>query len=259
MAILAATVILVRQQSTGVEVFLAKRTPKASFVPGALVFPGGKVDAEDKLEAFRDVCDGAEGLDDFALSLQVASIREAFEEVGLLLLRREGEDQLLSQSDAEALQSYRSQIESGELSFLSFVQEHKLRLACDTLIPYANWITPEGLPRRYDTFFFLAEAPPGQVAEHDGGELVDSLWVHPTQALQLCDEGKFTVIFPTRSVLRSLRKINTVTDAIDFAMQRRVVPILPEVTLSEDGTVVLYIPDDVGYEICEEIVRRGDV
>ncbi|TNE49618.1 MAG: NUDIX hydrolase [Deltaproteobacteria bacterium] len=250
--ILASTLILVRQQGNGVEVFLAKRTPKATFVPGALVFPGGKVDAHDKLYAFREHCDGAESLDDFSLQLKVASIREAFEEVGVLFLRNEGEKKLLSPDESSRLQSFRSHIESGELSFLSFVQQHKLRLACDCLSPYANWITPERLPRRYDTFFFLAEAPAGQVAEHDGSELVDSLWVAPLQAIQLCEEGKYTMIFPTRSVLRSLGKATSVEEAMELAKDRPIVPITPQIAFRDDGTPMLQIPQNVGYDVWEE-------
>ncbi len=250
--ILASTLILVRQQGRGVEVFLAKRTPKATFVPGALVFPGGKVDEHDRLEAFREHCDGADSLDDFTLQLKVASIREAFEEVGILFLRHRGEEQLLSPEESLRLQSYRSQIESGERSFLSFVQEHNLRLACDCLHRYANWITPERLPRRYDTFFFLAQAPAGQVAEHDGSELVDSLWVTPLQAIQLCEEGKYTMIFPTRSVLRSLGNVISTEEAIALAKSRPIVPITPQVSFRDDGTPMLQIPPDVGYDVWEE-------
>ena len=88
-------------------------------------------------------------------------------------------------------------------------------LALDELVPYAHWITPEGMPKRFDTWFFLAAAPPEQVGAHDGKESTDSIWVSPREALEGGDSGRFKLPFPTTRNLIRLGKQPSVQAALD--------------------------------------------
>ena len=88
-------------------------------------------------------------------------------------------------------------------------------LALDELVPYAHWITPEGMPKRFDTWFFLAAAPPEQVGAHDGKESTDSIWVSPREALEGGETGRFKLPFPTTRNLIKLGKQPSVKAALE--------------------------------------------
>ena len=87
-------------------------------------------------------------------------------------------------------------------------------LALDVLVPYAHWITPEGMKKRFDTWFFLAAAPPEQIGMHDGKESTDSIWLSPREALDGGASGRFTLPFPTTRNLIKLGKQPSVTAAL---------------------------------------------
>lgn len=250
--ILSSTLLLVREKQQRLEVFLAVRSKQASFAPGVLVFPGGKVEREDGMQELRARCDGVESIDSLQLALRVAAIRETFEESGVLLVREDGGEDLLSGERTQSLQDYRSALGTNKVSFGEMLEKEKLRLACDWLVPFAHWVTPEPMPRRYDTHFYLAAAPPGQVARHDGCELVDSVWLSPQEALQRAKSGEFSMIFPTRSNVRRLAKSRSVQEALAKAVAQPVVAVTPWLRTSEEGALSLCIPKDAGYDICEE-------
>ena len=144
---LAATVILLRDEPF--EVLMVRRHAAAVF-GSALVFPGGTVDAEDYAEDWLELVDGAEGLDPVARAIRIAGIRETFEETSLLIAHT---------PDGRAVR----QTTATDASFLEVVHGSGGRLALGDIHPYSNWITPERLPRRWDTWFLLARAPEGQV------------------------------------------------------------------------------------------------
>lgn len=246
----AATVLLLRNGPNGPEVFMVVRHHQIDFAAGAMVFPGGKVHADDGLAAVRARCDGADGLDDDALAFRVAAIREAFEECGVLLARPHGAARLITPGEAAPLEPARRRLEQGELPIVDFLQEGDLRLACDLLIPFAHWITPELMPKRFDTHFFLAAAPADQAAAHDGGESVDSVWIRPPEALAAADRGERTIIFPTKLNLMKLAEARSVEDAFDRARRTPIVTVLPEIDASGDKPR-LRIPADAGYTITE--------
>ena len=129
-------------------------------------------------------------------ALRIAAVREAFEESGLLLARRHG--RLL---DADALSElwrrWHERTAASAEAFVDMVHAESLELALDLLHPFAHWVTPEVSPKRFDTYFYIAAAPPGQVASHDGREAVDSFWVNPRDALRDCEDGRRVIIFPT--------------------------------------------------------------
>jgi len=257
-ALPSATILLVRDGRAGLEVFMVERHHEIDTASGASVFPGGKLAEGDSDPALRASCDGAEGLDDEGLALAVAAIRESFEECGVLLARREGEAELLDAASVEALQDFRAAFETGTLAMTDFVRDHKLRLACDALVPFARWITPIVVPKRFDTHFYLTAAPADQAALHDGGETVDSIWIRPEAALREANAGTRPIVFPTRLNLMLLAQTPSVSAALAAARAREVVAVQPEIE-DRDGDKAVCIPAAAGYPINEVpvTVARG--
>lgn len=257
----AATVMLLRDSSAGPEVLLLERHAKSEFLPDAYVFPGGRVDAEDHALAARVAGVSAERASetlrtvpaDLALGFFVAAIRETFEESGLLLARRRGETELLDRASAAALAHHRLGVQSGERSFRELVLDEDLVLAADLLAAHAHWITPEDSPRRFDTIFFAAETPPGQVALHDGVELTAHVWVRPEQGLAEYRAGRRQMILPTWANLETLLGFDSAQAALTASRRRRLVPILPVMT-ERGGKRRIAIPADAGYPTVEELL-----
>jgi 8-oxo-dGTP pyrophosphatase MutT (NUDIX family) len=257
-ALPSATILLVRDAPEGLEVFMVVRHHEIDTASGASVFPGGKLADGDSDPALRAYCDGADGLDDGDLALAVAAIRESFEECGVLLARRAGETGLLDAAATEALQDFRAPFESGDLAMADFVAEHELRLACDALVPFARWITPVVVPKRFDTHFYLTAAPADQAALHDGGETVDSIWIRPEAALTEANAGDRPIVFPTRLNLMLLAQAPNVAAALAAARAREVVAVQPEIE-DRGGDKAVCIPAEAGYPISEVpvTVARG--
>ncbi len=224
------------------------RHHQIDFASGALVFPGGKVDDGDG--EVRSFCEGVDNLQDRSVSLMVGAIREAFEECGVLLARKRGETNVISGEKLTSLEHYRDQLNKGEISIAQFLEKENLILACDLLQPFAHWITPEMMPKRFDTHFYLAVAPEDHVAIHDGHESVDSIWISPKDALVGADEGNYTIIFPTRLNIEMLSESESVESAMELAIKRPIAPVLPWMDKREDG-MYLCIPSDAGYQISE--------
>lgn len=247
----AATILLARDGHEGLEVFMVVRHHQIDFASGALVFPGGKVDKRDMEPEVRGLVDGAEGLDERELGMRVAAIREAFEESGVLLARDTGRDDIVDAARVAILEPYREKLNSGEVGIAEFLQNEGLRLAADKLVPFAHWITPDMMPKRFDTHFYLAVAPEDHVAVHDGTESVDSVWIRPHDALREAEEGKRTIIFPTRMNVSKLGRASTCEQAMVSALSSDVVTVLPVVQKKESGAV-LVIPEAAGYDVTEE-------
>jgi 8-oxo-dGTP pyrophosphatase MutT (NUDIX family) len=230
---------------------MVQRHHGIDFARGALVFPGGKVDAGDANAGLRSRVAGAEALDPAALALRIAGVRETFEECGVLLARGWGESALLPEARVVALERrYRARLLGGELGIGAIAEREDLELAADLLVPFAHWITPEGAPRRFDTHFYLVEAPLDQVAAHDGNESVDSVWIEPGRALEEGRAGRRTVVFPTRLNLAKLGRSRSVQEALERARREPVVTVLPRIERVEGGAVIR-IPEAAGYGICE--------
>lgn len=242
----ASTVLLIRDGSGAtegeIEVFMIQRTRAVDFVPGALVFPGGKVDAADSDDALRPLIRGK--VDEW-LPYEVAAVREAFEECGVLLAYEAGSDDLIGQKTLDGFLDYGAKIEAGEETMLSLADAGKLEFALDHLVRFAHWITPEPLPRRYDTQFYLAIAPSDQTPVHNGGEAVESVWLTPSQAIKDAEAGERQVILPTREVLKQLGRSKTVAEAIGRAHEEEIVTVLP-VPETVDGKNLLRVPDTGG-------------
>lgn len=243
----AATIMLVRDGANGLEVFMVVRHHKIDSFSGALVFPGGKVDKGDSHESVRSRIDGAEGLDDWEFSMRVAAIREAYEECGVLLARDERTGNLVDAARLTALEPLREALNKNELIMGELLEKGGLRLAADLLTPFAHWITPNLMPKRFDTRFYVAAAPEDHLAVHDGSESVDSVWIRPADVIAELEAGKRTIVFPTRMNVLKLGRSADVASAIDTARATTVVTVEPLV----DGKV-LRIPAEAGYDVTEE-------
>jgi 8-oxo-dGTP pyrophosphatase MutT (NUDIX family) len=227
----ASTMLLLRDGAEGLETFMVVRHREIDFASGALVFPGGRMEAADGELAAR-LGLGA----DPQAALKVAAVREAFEECGVLIARPAGEDGLAPASRAAALDR--------AAPFAAQMAREALVPAVDLLVPFAHWITPAFMPKRFDTHFFLAVAPPDQALAHDGREAVDSVWISPSAAL--AGRGGFTLLFPTERNLWKLSAHADAASALADARARPVVTVLPE-RVEVDGGPGLKIPAEAGY------------
>jgi 8-oxo-dGTP pyrophosphatase MutT (NUDIX family) len=238
----AATLLLVRDGSRGLEVLMAARHEDSGFAAGALVFPGGKVDACDLAIARRHA--PLESLPDVAAASRVAAVRETWEECGILLARRAGAASVLS------LAELRATCGAGGRPFERLLVETGLELAVEGLADFAHWTTPVDRPKRFDTQFFITPFEGDQEALHDGREAVDARWVRPQDVIADADAGRLKLVFATRMNLLRLAASGSVADAIEAARRARVVSIVPQLVKTPAGPA-LRIPEDAGYPISE--------
>ena len=253
----AATLILVRDASSGMEVFMIRRTQSAAFMGGAHVFPGGGVDAADAAAKIAACC---EGLDDFeasrllgvergGLAYWAAAMRECFEEAGLLLAHdARGEYADLNQPQRVAVfAQWRESVRAGRATLADLCREHQLRLAAGRMAYYSHWITQPGRPRRYDTRFFVAVAPAAQTPSHDNSETIDHLWIQPAEALERHRRGDLHLVFPTIKTLESIARFNSAAALMEFARSpRKMPPMAPRTASSREGNKLL-VPGDYAY------------
>jgi 8-oxo-dGTP pyrophosphatase MutT (NUDIX family) len=247
----AATVLLLRDGASGLEVFMVQRHHQIDFAAGALVFPGGKVDRRDSDPGVAAYLAASPDLTPELIPFAIATIREAFEECGVLLARPKGSDALVDAARLAQIEArWRTPMAKGEIGILEMLVAEELTLALDRLTRYSHWVTPTFMPKRFDTHFFLATAPADQLALHDGGETVDSIWINPAQAIADGISGKRSVIFPTRMNLSILARDNTVADAVARARTHPPVMVLPWLEDRADGQWLVITPD-AGYDRTE--------
>jgi 8-oxo-dGTP pyrophosphatase MutT (NUDIX family) len=245
----AATILLMRD-APEFQVLMVKRHHQIDFASGALVFPGGRVDAADGAPSMLEHCRAVPGIDAAALAFRVAGIRESFEEAHVLLARPRGSERLLTAPELDALEA-EARAKLGRDPLLGdLVAGGEIELAADLLVPFAHWITPVGPPKRFDTHFFLAPAPADQHAAHDGREAVDTIWIAPQAAVAEADAKRVTLVFATRMNLLKLARSADVAAALAAARDGTIVTVCPEVAQSPAGTV-LRIPLSAGYGVTE--------
>ncbi|MSO58714.1 MAG: NUDIX hydrolase [Ilumatobacteraceae bacterium] len=257
----AATVLLVRDDETGLDVFMLRRTFSAAFASGMYVFPGGRVDDSDFHDELGEVCDGL--TDEHAssllqiprngLSYWVAAIRECFEEAGVLLARHADSGDVVRFDTPEVIERFeraRHLVHEGQLSLAQLCRQENLRLTTDAIHYVSHWITPAGERRRFDTRFFVARAPQAQEPLHDDGETIESLWVKPHEALSRFAAGDLQMLPPTISSLEFLLDSTTADDALDAARKVGVPPVIePRLRLNSDGKVIAVVmPGESGYD-----------
>ena len=203
----AATLVLLRDSPSGAEVLLTERPKHLRFMGGATVFPGGAVSPADRDPRWRDACVAPSGgsleiVDPdarTALAACVCALREAFEEVGLLLA-----DGVVARPAAQ-----------DAARFLDACLEASVRLRTDRLAHGGRWVTPAGSPVRFDAHFFLAESPPGWEPDPDPDEVAGARWATPAAALDELAEGTTIMAPPTIEMLQRLAGVETVAAALD--------------------------------------------
>lgn len=241
----SATVVLVRPaDGGGIEALLLQRAERGDHNSGAWVFPGGLIDARDgHADHLADGLDDAEAsrqlrLPSRGLDFYLAAVRECFEESGILLAST-------PLPDAEVLQHWRGRLQRGEVGLLEFCEACGQRLALAGVAYLSHWLTPLGRPKRFDTRFFVALAPPDQVVMHDGSETVDHRWIRPADALAHGEALK--LLTPTLHTLRLLSRHASVDALMSWAhAAREIVQILPTLAKTSKGQQPV-IPEDAAY------------
>lgn len=248
----AASLLLLRDGDAGLEVLMLRRAEREGDVrSGAAVFPGGVLEAADR-DAQRFVI----GADDAALSARmrlaeggldyaVAALRESFEEVGVLLgCTADGAAPDLAARRGE-LAGWRGRLQQGTATIAALCETFDWRLDMRGLAYHSHWLTPPGTPKRFDTRFFVALAPPGQEAEADRGEALEAMWLTPAQALAA---GRGLTLLPvTRHTLADLGRFARAADAFAEALERRDVRrIMPRRVASPQGLRVV-LPHELPY------------
>ena len=198
----AATVLLLRDapDHSGLEVLMTRRSGKASFAPGAYVFPGGGIDALDAAPATHAAAARRPSQSDEHLTQAIAAIRESFEELGVLLARH-ADGRMADASDIAALHRH--------APFAAQCQARGLQLAADSVFVLARWTADRDLPKRFDVPFLVARMPEGQTPVADETEQFEPVWVRPADALARHQAGTFFMIFPTIRTLQRLARFDS--------------------------------------------------
>ncbi len=246
----AATVMLLRQTSAGLAVYMLRRTSSMAFAPGAYVFPGGSVDARDADEqvawAGPDAAEWGQIFDappSLASALVCAAVRETFEESGVMLAG-ESADSVVADTTSDEWEADRRALLDRSISLAELLGRRRLVLRADLLRPWARWITPVVEPRRFDTRFFAAALPAGQRTRDVGGEASEVAWLAPAEALAAGNRREILLFPPTAVSLSELAACADVETALTGA--RQVAPIIPEVHV-QDGAVWLTVPGMAEY------------
>ena len=255
----SATVILVRSnQAKSWEVFLARRHRDSSFMAEAYVFPGGQVAAADtdaQLNGYISTPDNFNPqalLQDDRLSPEMAqsfficAIRETFEEAGVLIARTSSGHSIHFDSDQQNVRftTYRRELNAGRIILQDVARKENLQFPLDALIPYAHWITPEIMPKRFRTFFFLVELPEGQETTTGCSELTDSLWATPGDILKMHYNKEIMLMPPTLKTLDELTAYTNIDALFAAARGRAIYPVMPQ-----PGEQILKLPHDPEYSI----------
>jgi 8-oxo-dGTP pyrophosphatase MutT (NUDIX family) len=254
----AATVVMLRDAPTGLEVFLMQRHGLSDVLGGAYVFPGGKVDAADAeldasahldqpLQALHAGLNEADISERTAAGLYVAALREAFEESGVLFAQ--GAAPLPANFADQAATLLRE-----GLGFNALLARMALRLQTQSLVPWSRWITPvtpSVTNKRFDTRFFVAAVPHGQVASHDNHETTQSIWLSPRSALQQYWAGQIELAPPQIMSLAHLARHADVQGVLAAARGCRPPVIQPE-PFDHEGTRVICYPGDARHSVREQ-------
>jgi 8-oxo-dGTP pyrophosphatase MutT (NUDIX family) len=266
----SATVILVRRgQGKTPEVFLARRHASQSFMAGVYVFPGGQLEASDADIAETKLLSVSDGFQphtllqdskltrDMALGFYICAIRETFEETGVLFARNASDNSIdFGNAIIQArFAAYRQPLNEGKITLAEIIRQEDLVVMPELLTPYSHWITPEIVPQRFSTRFFLAEFPHGQKVVTDKDELTSSLWVTPGEALQMYTAGKISMMPPTLKTLEEMAEFCAMDELFAAARNRKIYPVLPQPM--KGG---LKLPHDPEYSIerYKQLARPGE-
>lgn len=237
----AATTVLLRDVAGpgGVEVLLMRRHRQSGFVPGAWVFPGGRVDAADSAPPLYERLRGLSSDPVPEAAFWTAAIRELFEETGVLLARGRNGEWSADASSQTALEELRRALMEDELSMMDVLSERDLTLDATAIVHIAHWVTPVIEPRRYDTHFFAVALPPDRRARPDPREMTEAAWLEPRTALDRFGGGDMPMVFPTVHTLEMLDGHDSVEHVLGSFRQRTVRRILPRLVRTETGVAMI--------------------
>jgi 8-oxo-dGTP pyrophosphatase MutT (NUDIX family) len=250
----AATVLTLRDAANGYEILMLRRNVRSEFMGGVFVFPGGAVDDEDAAAPVYGLTDEVAsqrlGLERGGLAFYVACLRELFEEAGLLIVSDDQgqERRFTTATELERLASYRRALNGGETTLAEVLRSENVCLDLRGIAYLSHWITPVGMPRRYDTRFFVALAPEGQPATHDANETVADRWMRPVEALSAQRRGEFDMVPPTIKNLEAIAEFSSPREVLDFARALGPVPAIQPRLLERDGAIVIVVPGDEGFD-----------
>ena len=248
----AATVIVIRDGEAGIEAFCVLRHPRSSFLGGAVVFPGGKVDAADADSGWQHLASAPHPRSAGFLSpsadaraLAIAACRETLEEAGIVPV--DG-----TVADLDALRAELAaplDAGGGPSALAASLARRGLRLSLGALVPFARWVTPTAEQRRFDARFYLLVLPPGQVGRHDDHETTMSFWGRPRDVLDRFERGEIFLAPPTTRTLEPLAGAGSVQSALALAAEQTLHAICP-VFVAEDPPY-LALPGDPSHEVPE--------
>jgi 8-oxo-dGTP pyrophosphatase MutT (NUDIX family) len=236
----AATLILMRPALAGrpPEILIMERAKTMAFAAGALVFPGGRIDDDDHASA-RLL---APGFEDGAA--RIAAVRETIEETGIPAA-------LAPQPTAEVLVELRRRLAAAE-PFAELLARFGLTLDAEALTPFARWCPNFRETRRFDTLFYLADAPPGaNLTSADKAEAVRAFWASAASVIEEIEAGSAHAIFPTRRNLERLAQFASIDELRADAARHPVRTITPWVE-ERAGKRFVCIPEDAGYPVTSE-------
>lgn len=243
-AIPAATLVLFRDAGGGAEHLFVERAATMTFAAGAIVFPGGRVDAGD-----RDVARDFPGLDPDDAAARAAAVRECIEEAGVAI-------GLSPAPDAAAVEHLRAHLVDGAV-FSDVLAAMGLTLSLDDLVPFARWCPNMHQTRNFDTRFYIARLPENaHPARVDATENVRLFWATAQSVLDQADAGQVSIIFPTRRNLERLAMLQSFDAAVAQAAAIPVELIAPWIE-EHDGERHLCIPDDRGYPVTREVLTTA--
>lgn len=242
----AATIVLMRDGERGSEVLLLRRNRRSGFVPGAYVFPGGRVDDADGDAGLLERVDGLtpdraarrlehDGDDPPAIAYYMAALREAFEETGILVGHRADGSHPPTAAESDEVDAVRDELMEDRITFQQTLERLECRVEGSAVEYLAHWITPVVEPRRYDTRFFAAAVPEGSDAIVDPREMTDALWITPEGALERNRAGHLPMVFPTVKTLERLARYGDVAATLEALGERRVPTILPRLVTTPTG------------------------
>lgn len=248
----ASAILLLRKVADDqpVEVFMVRRVIQSDFMPDVYVFPGGSVNADDltseqTVDICKEVTSGPfdpDGRTTLGLGVRAAAIRELFEEAGVLLAYQDTQMLVIDEENRTRFAAYRQAFNERKGSLVEMARAEHLILATERLNYFAHWITPEGLPKRFDTHFFLTTVPEGQQASYDQLETSEGIWIAPGEALARSERNEFPLVFATIHQLRELAAFVSLEEALTSTSSSYVQTHQPVLVAREDGQSQVHLP-----------------
>lgn len=246
----SSAVMLLRDAvSGGLEVFMVRRVIQSDFMPDVYVFPGGSVQPDDlAAEQEAGICCTVapgeldpEGRTVLGSGVRAAAIRELFEEAGVLLAYHGADILAVNAGNRERFAEYRRAFNERRGSLVEMARAEQLALASDRLSYFSHWITPEGMPKRFNTHFFIACAPSEQQAVYDNLETSEGVWIAPSEALERAQRNEFPIVFATIHQLHELAVFSSVAEVLQVSAPVRThAPVLVE----REGQLHVHLPEN---------------